>query len=380
MSACPACGAEVELGRLTGILGIVCRACDAYNEPRARTCAGCGRPLGDAAEATPTSVPAAAAAAAAPPTPGAPVVRAFPRPGAGAATRVVPAILRPSPAKPSPGPPATTPIPLVATCPRCGADAGTGRFCARCGQALGARGTHVVMKPIPSAARSATQAFGALAPGRARLVLDAGEGPEGATFPLDAESVEAGRSRGTVVFPEDACLAPHHATFRYRAGALHVRDEGAPGGVFLQLRGAPVPLRAGDHFAVGDRLLRYAGPLPPAPAPPPDGTRRLGSPRPPAPALVVEEWLEGGAAGRVFVRGGPTVTIGRAGCAVSLGDDPTVSQSHAELLVDAGGNVRLRDLGSSNGTYLKVPPRAERELRDGDRVRIGREVLRVAVV
>jgi hypothetical protein len=149
--------------------------------------------------------------------------------------------------------------------------------------------------------------------------------------------------------------------------------------VFLQVRGAPVPLRPGDHFVVGDRLLRYAGPLPPAPTPPPDGTRRLGSPRPPAPALVVEECLEGGTAGRVFVRAGPTVTIGRAGCAVDLGDDPTLSQSHAELHVDAAGDVRLKDLGSSNGTFVKLPPRAERELRDGDRVRIGREVLRVAV-
>jgi pSer/pThr/pTyr-binding forkhead associated (FHA) protein len=95
--------------------------------------------------------------------------------------------------------------------------------------------------------------------------------------------------------------------------------------------------------------------------------------------VVLEEWLEGGTAGRVFVRGGPSVTIGRSGCAVSLGDDPQLSQSHAELLVDVAGNVLLKDLGSSNGTFVKLPPRAERELQDGDRVRIGREVLRVAV-
>jgi pSer/pThr/pTyr-binding forkhead associated (FHA) protein len=235
------------------------------------------------------------------------------------------------------------------------------------------------MKPIPPAARTATQVFGALAPGRARLVLETGEGFEGATFRLNAETVEAGRSKGAIVFPDDACLAPHHATFLYRRGALHVRDEGAPGGVFLKLRGAAATLRPGDHFAVGDRLLRYAGALPPPPAPPPDGTRRLGSPRPPSPAVVIEEWLEGGTAGRVFVRGGPSVSIGRSGCAVSLGDDPRLSQSHAELHVDVAGNVRLKDLGSSNGTYVKLPPRAERELQDGDCVRIGREVLRVSV-
>jgi pSer/pThr/pTyr-binding forkhead associated (FHA) protein len=95
--------------------------------------------------------------------------------------------------------------------------------------------------------------------------------------------------------------------------------------------------------------------------------------------VVVEEWLEGSVGGRVFVRGGPAITIGRAGCVLNLGDDPYLSQAHAELLVDAEGGARLRDLGSSNGTYVRVPPHAERELHDGDGLRMGREVLRVAI-
>lgn len=225
----------------------------------------------------------------------------------------------------------------------------------------------------------AAQAFGPLSPGRANLVLESGEGVEGAVYRLGAESVEAGRSKGAVIFPEDACLAPHHATFFYRGGGLHVRDEGAPGGIYLRLRGVSVPLRPGDHFAVGDRLLRFAGTLPPPPTPPPDGTRRLGAPRPTGPAAVLEEWLEGGAGGRVFVRAGPAISIGRAGCAVSLGDDPRLSQAHAEILLDAVGHARLKDLGSANGTYVRVPPHAERELHDGDCLRMGREVLRVSV-
>jgi pSer/pThr/pTyr-binding forkhead associated (FHA) protein len=388
---CPACGASVEFGRLTGILGVVCRACDSYNEPGATTCASCGKPLGGVdppeptpAAAKPPAAPARSSAAPAAPAPparpapptGTPVVRSFPKPGAGAATRFVPSMLRPSAAKPPQ--PAHTPIPLVSTCPRCGAEAGLSRFCSHCGQPLGEKGTQVMVKPIPPG-RTATEVFGPLAPGRAKLVLDAGEGFDGATFRLNAEKVEAGRSKGAVVFPNDACLAAHHATFFYKAGSLHVRDEGAPGGVFLRLRGISVPLRPGDHFAIGNRLLRYAGQVPPAPTPPPDGTRRLGSPRPPAPAVVVEEWLEGGANGRVFVRGGPAITIGRAGCSVNLGDDPHLSQSHAEILLDSSGNARLKDLGSSNGTYFKIPPHGERELHDGDCVRMGHEVLRVSV-
>lgn len=376
MSAC-GCGASVELGRLTGILGLVCRACDAYNEPGARSCVACGKAL-SATEPDPPAPPPPPPPAAPPPSPppGAPVIRSFARPAAGSATRVIPSVLRPSAEKPSAEQPALTPLPLFTTCPRCGADAGAGRFCAQCGHALGARGTQVLARPPPAPAESAAAA---LAPGRARLVVEAAAGVDGATFPLEADAVEAGRSRGAVVFPDDDCLAPHHATFFYRGGALHVRDEGAPGGVYLRLRGVSVPLRPGDHFALGDRLLRYAGPLPPAPAPPPDGTRRLGAPRPPPPAVVLEERLEGGACGRVFVRGGRSVSIGRAGCSVNLGDHPRLSPAHAELLLDAAGNARLKDLGSPEGTYVRMPPHAERELHDADRVRLGRQVLRVAI-
>jgi len=138
---------------------------------------------------------------------------------------------------------------------------------------------------------------------------------------------------------------------------------------------------AGDALltAVGDRLLHFAGPLPPPPPTPADGTKRLGAPRPSGSAVLVEEWLEGGVGGRVFLRTGPSVTIGRAGCSINLGDDPYLSQAHAELVLEAEGAARLRDLGSANGTYLRVPSHAERELYDGDGLRLGREVLRVSI-
>jgi pSer/pThr/pTyr-binding forkhead associated (FHA) protein len=378
MGSCPACGVEAELGRLTGILGIVCRACDAYNEPGAKTCAACGKALGKdvSDEAVALAPPPAPPATLAPPPPAAPaagpVVRSFGK-GGGQATRFIPAAaIRAAAAGPG-----TTALPAATTCPRCGTPASVGTFCAHCGQQLGERGTQAMPKPL--GAGSATQVLAPVATtGRARLVVVNGDGREGAAFRLDADVVEAGRARGTVVFPDDPFLAPHHATFLYRGSALHVRDEGAPGGIFLRLRGLSVPLRPGDSFALGDRLLRFVGPLAPPPPPASDGTRRLGAPRPAGQAVVLEESLEGGGTGRVFVRSGPSVTLGRAGCAVNLGDDPSLSQAHAELFVEADGTARLRDLGSSTGTFVRLPPHAERELRDGDAVRIGREVLRVA--
>jgi pSer/pThr/pTyr-binding forkhead associated (FHA) protein len=215
---------------------------------------------------------------------------------------------------------------------------------------------------------------------RARLLVERGEAAAGSVFQLAAEEVQAGRSQGAVIFPGDPCLAPHHATFLQRGGALAVRDEGAAGGVFVRIpQGQALPLKPGSLFAVGDRLLRFAGPLPAQPPPPPDGTMRLGAPRPDGPAVLLEEWLEGGVGGRVYLRTGPSITLGRAGCSVNLGDDSYLSQAHAEIVLEPDGSASLRDLGSSNGTFLRIAPGGEVPLKNGDELRMGREVLRVEI-
>ena len=79
------------------------------------------------------------------------------------------------------------------------------------------------------------------------------------------------------------------------------------------------------------------------------------------------------------MRPAPSVTIGRTGCSINLGDDPYLSQAHAEIVVEPDGSAKLRDLGSSNGTFLRLPAGAERMLHDGDALRLGREVLRVSM-
>jgi adenylate cyclase len=53
----------------------------------------------------------------------------------------------------------------------------------------------------------------------------------------------------------------------------------------------------------------------------------------------------------VLVTGGRALTVGRAASCDLPIQDPTVSRRHAELEL-AGAGVRVRDLGSTNGTYL----------------------------
>ncbi|HET8722905.1 MAG TPA: FHA domain-containing protein, partial [Anaeromyxobacteraceae bacterium] len=335
------------MSRLTGIVGSVCRRCDTFNEPGLPTCLSCGEPL----PRRPAPVLAAGVPAPPPPVPPEEAARELPPIDFEAvlvedpdfeptATPHPIALLDAVVEAPEPGRPAAPSLPFES----------------------------VALEP---------SAAGVAGP-RFRLVLERGDGREGAGIPLEGDEVVVGGPQATLPFPDDPWMAPLHATFCRRDGKLFLRDEGSAGGTFLRLRGLSVPLRPGDAFAIGDRLLRYGGLLQPPAPPAPDGTRRAGSPRPTGPTVLVEERLAGGATGRVWLRSGPSVPFGRAGCAVNLGDDPFVSQAHAELVLDGDGGARLRDLGSANGTFVRLPPRAERELRDGDRVRIGRQVLRVA--
>jgi len=73
-----------------------------------------------------------------------------------------------------------------------------------------------------------------------------------------------------------------------------------------------------------------------------------------------------------FVIDRPRVTIGRDPGNDLVLDSPIVSRRHAELGV-RDDTVRLRDLGSANGTAVNGQPITEQALRDGDIIRIGDE-------
>ncbi len=74
------------------------------------------------------------------------------------------------------------------------------------------------------------------------------------------------------------------------------------------------------------------------------------------------------------------ISVGRSRtCTVPL-RDPAVSRNHA-LLFTQDGRVSLRDLNSSNGTYVNgTRVMAETELADGDRITIGESELHVRIL
>ncbi len=71
----------------------------------------------------------------------------------------------------------------------------------------------------------------------------------------------------------------------------------------------------------------------------------------------------------------PSVVIGRSGkCDIQI-DQESISRNHSKL-VNTGKSILVRDLGSTNGTYVNDEPIEEHVLRDGDLIKIGRTIFK----
>ncbi len=86
------------------------------------------------------------------------------------------------------------------------------------------------------------------------------------------------------------------------------------------------------------------------------------------PVLIVRKGVE---VGERFYLELPKITIGRDPESDIFLNDVTVSRVHAVLHV-SGGEVRLEDVGSLNGTYVNDVIVTDATLRSGDSVQIGR--------
>lgn len=237
------------------------------------------------------------------------------------------------------------------------------KFCGRCGAAV-----------PPDILATRTQFFGQLQqPGKAKLILIRGEGVEGLSYQLNANEHVVGR-QGQLVFPDDPFVSPRHANLFYRDQKLVVRDEGSLNGVYVRLRGSAV-LQPGEVFMAGEQLFRAEGPPPATDEPGADDTHFYSSPKHQT-SLRVVQLLHGGAEGMAVCARAGGLQIGREGGDLNFPSDLYMSASHCKIeMTDAG--LELTDLGSRNGTYVRIA--SERELSHGDYLFIGKKLLRVEI-
>ncbi len=83
--------------------------------------------------------------------------------------------------------------------------------------------------------------------------------------------------------------------------------------------------------------------------------------------------IQGEATGQIYPITKSRTTIGRSGADINL-EDPEASRSHAALEI-VGENAILRDLGSTNGTFIELDRIDQHQLANQMEFRIGSHVL-----
>ncbi len=362
---------------------IACPNCGKENQDHYKFCLGCGSDLprtgenkGPKTQTPPTGIPAmsadatiAATSAMAKMGPAiVDVLESSPRQGA------VPDTVPPSPEDLFAAAPAEAPSePRAAdapqgggavTCASCGNLVPEGfAFCGACGTPV--PGAQPAPRPMPQ------PAFGAQA--LARLVLIQPDGTEGGHVDIPGTDVAVGREAGGF-FASDPFLSPAHAIFRATKTSVLVRDAGSLNGTFVKITpNIPVEIQSQDIFRIGQELLLFEEIDRGSDAP--DGTIKMGSP-------IEGLWgrvaliVGNGRLGNAFTVSGEGVVLGRERGDIVFPDDGYVSGIHLRLYTEKG-RYYLNDLGSSNGTFLKLT--GEFELTPGSFLLMGQQLFRVDI-
>ncbi len=259
-------------------------------------------------------------------------------------------------------------------CPSCGNDVPPSfRFCGTCGFRMDEASAPNVMPPGGTAPNPGPMGGMGMAPQpqrmRLSMTLIRPDGSEGGTHELRPGENKLGRSFGAV-FENDGYLSPVHAQLDIRGQQAMVRDLDSLNGVFVKMTGEE-ELTNGQIIRIGQELIRYE--LIGTPDPTPDGTELMGSPNPGywgKLTIIIGREVTGAA----FPLLGESITLGRERGEINFPDDGYVSGLHARVSL-RDGRVFLADLGSSNGTFVKV--NGERAVGHDSFVLLGQQLFRL---
>jgi len=335
---------------------IVCSRCGKDNQDHYKFCLGCG------AELPRQSSPAGPAPMSGGSEGSARTTNSPPRAAASRALASAPQLeLERAPEEHAHPEPVADPLPPelallgedTSPCSHCGAQVPRNfRFCHVCGHDLHADSPSGDVVAVAEERVSAPAvAKGPDAPvERARLILIQPDGSEGEAFTLGAGRTLIGRTTGGI-FASDAYLSPEHAEFRFEGDQLVVKDMESLNGVYIRIDPEmPIELFDGSVFRVGQEIIRFEAPI--APDPEPDGTQHAGSPHH---GFVGRISLVIGrsATGNSFPIPPQGIHLGRERGDVLFPEDGYVSGLHCRIHSEVG-HVFLTDVGSSNGTFVRV--------------------------
>lgn len=255
-------------------------------------------------------------------------------------------------------------------CPRCNTPLRTSaRFCPSCGYDMmqqaapggvtpGAQGAEPATPPggsgagVPGGGSAAgTQLLGSESFVTALVVRWMGGSSQ--RYPLKKPVISAGRAPENDIVINHPAVSGHHLNISVSGGQMMITDLKSTNGT--QLNGHRIPpsvpqnVQAGDIVRIGDLTGNWVG-------------------------LALEgaagEAVRQLSLGKLDLSNLTNVIIGRdPSCYLPL-NHPTVSARHATIFKQDGG-LMIRDLGSTNGTFVNGQRVAQAPLKSGDEIQIG---------
>jgi pSer/pThr/pTyr-binding forkhead associated (FHA) protein len=199
------------------------------------------------------------------------------------------------------------------------------------------------------------------------------DGTEAGAFHIPAAPTTLGRDSGSI-FAGDSYLSPRHATLTPKGKQVIVRDESSLNGIYRKIgRDEPVELGFNDIFRIGQEILRVEQLIPLAKSA--DGVERLGSP---ARGYVARIALLIGrdTTGNAYPIPETGLHLGRERGDVLFPEDGYVSGLHCRLSF-ANGKIYLTDLGSSNGSFVRLMK--DTAISSGEILLMGQQLFRITV-
>lgn len=144
-------------------------------------------------------------------------------------------------------------------CPECGfQNPEAANYCARCGARLvRVEESETTMTFTPEEAEEDGLGLPEGIDGPA-LIVRAGGGRAGETFPLEHERITIGRSPDCEIFLDDVTVSRKHAVITKSGDDFRIEDEGSLNGTFVnKKRVEAAELENGDELQIGKYRLTY---------------------------------------------------------------------------------------------------------------------------
>lgn len=255
----------------------------------------------------------------------------------------------------------------VTTCIHCGASlnrAGA-KYCAKCGQIQEqSRNVHPTVldatsggPPQTGAATPTGVTFQQPAPSSDQPLFEIHDEGQHRIILLDQRPLTVGRAPDNDIVLTSRFVSGHHARVEPDAHTHRIIDTGSTNGLLAEGRrlpiNTPLVLADGDVLRIGDPATGNFVTL---------TYHNAQVPRMAQAAKVAQSYP--------LDPHDPQIVIGRGGSDIVL-DNPQVSRRHALIEHTASGGHTLRDLGSTNGTFVNGQRITQYTLKAGDVIQIG---------